>query len=95
MPCVRALLPNLTGLSVLDLGCGSGELCRFVFEQISNSFLIGKKVCTAAWCEDVSAKMIKLAREMTMSDQAYFCQVSHIAMYYWGYLTWLGYSDSR
>jgi ubiquinone/menaquinone biosynthesis C-methylase UbiE len=32
-PALRALLPDLDGLSVLDLGCGFGWFCRWAREQ--------------------------------------------------------------
>ena len=32
-PALRALLPNLSGLKVLDLGCGFGWFCRWARQQ--------------------------------------------------------------
>ena len=32
-PAVRALLPDLRGLSIVDLGCGFGWFCRWAHEQ--------------------------------------------------------------
>jgi SAM-dependent methyltransferase len=38
-PALRALLPDLDGLTVVDLGCGFGWFCRWVREQGSTSVL--------------------------------------------------------
>src|SRR5215831_17245371 len=38
-PALRALLPDLAGLRVLDLGCGFGWFCRWVREQGASSVL--------------------------------------------------------
>src|SRR6516165_11247457 len=32
-PALRSLLPNLSGLKVLDLGCGFGGFCRWARQQ--------------------------------------------------------------
>ena len=50
---VLALLPDVKGLSVLDLGCGAGELCR----RIS---AIGAKEVIGV---DISANMLELAQK--------------------------------
>jgi SAM-dependent methyltransferase len=58
-PALRALLPDLRGLRVVDLGCGFGWFCRFAREQ-GAAQVLGL---------DVSQKM--LARAMaTTSDAA-------------------------
>ena len=38
-PALRALLPELSGLRVLDLGCGFGWFCRFARQQGAASVL--------------------------------------------------------
>ena len=38
-PALRALLPDLDGLRVVDLGCGFGWFCRWVREQRAASIL--------------------------------------------------------
>ena len=38
-PALRALLPDLDGLTVVDLGCGFGWFCRWVREQGAASVL--------------------------------------------------------
>lgn len=54
-PAMRALLPDLNGRTVLDLGCGFGWFCRFARQQ------------GAAQVHgiDVSENMLARAREMT------------------------------
>ena len=54
-PALRALLPELKRLRVLDLGCGFGWFCRWAREQGSASVL----------GIDVSEKMLARAREAT------------------------------
>ncbi len=50
-PAILALLPEVQGMSVLDLGCGAGELCRRI------SALGAKNVIGV----DISSKMLELA----------------------------------
>ena len=52
---LKALLPELRGKSILDLGCGFGWHCRYAREQQAAS-VIGI---------DISEKMLQKAREMT------------------------------
>src|SRR5256885_16790693 len=54
-PALRALLPNLRGKNVLDLGCGFGWHCRYAREQQAR-WVVGV---------DISEKMIAQAREST------------------------------
>ena len=54
-PALRALLPDLRGLSVLDLGCGFGWFCRWAREQGAAAVL----------GIDVSEKMLTRASEAT------------------------------
>jgi SAM-dependent methyltransferase len=58
-PSLRALLPDLRGLRVVDLGCGFGWFCRFAREQ-GAAQVLGL---------DVSERMLGRARAMT-SDPA-------------------------
>jgi SAM-dependent methyltransferase len=58
-PALRALLPDLKGKRVLDLGCGFGWFCRFARAE-------GAKEVLGL---DVSEKMLTRARE-TMPDPA-------------------------
>lgn len=54
-PALRALLPDLDGRRVLDLGCGFGWFCRFAREQGATSVL----------GVDVSERMLARARAET------------------------------
>jgi SAM-dependent methyltransferase len=58
-PSLRALLPDLFGSSVIDLGCGFGWFCRWAREN-GASRVVGL---------DVSARMLERARAMT-DDEA-------------------------
>src|SRR5579864_6601901 len=58
-PALRAMLPELRGIRVLDLGCGYGWFCRWSREQGAAQVL----------GIDVSAKMLARARADT-SDAA-------------------------
>ncbi|HEY4343671.1 MAG TPA: class I SAM-dependent methyltransferase [Parvibaculum sp.] len=58
-PSLRALLPDVTGLDVVDLGCGFGWFCRWARERGADT----------VQGFDVSEKMLARAREMT-SDAA-------------------------
>lgn len=55
IPAIRALLPDLHGRAVLDLGCGFGDFARYARER-------GAATVTAL---DVSLKMIEAARALT------------------------------
>jgi SAM-dependent methyltransferase len=54
-PALRALLPDLRGLNVVDLGCGYGWFCRWAREQ-GAARILGL---------DVSEKMLARAKAMT------------------------------
>src|SRR5688572_19411950 len=54
-PALRALLPDLRGRSVLDLGCGFGWFCRWAREQ-GAARVVGV---------DVSEKMLERATATT------------------------------
>jgi SAM-dependent methyltransferase len=58
-PALRAMLPDLRGLGIVDLGCGFGWFCRWAREQ-GASHVLGL---------DVSEKMLERARAET-SDAA-------------------------
>jgi len=58
-PALRALLPELRGFRVVDLGCGFGWFCRWAREQGTASVL----------GVDLSEKMLTRARDSTI-DQA-------------------------
>lgn len=58
-PALKAMLPDVQGAKVIDLGCGYGWFCRHIREQGAEQ-VIGL---------DVSEKMLEKARSMT-SDPA-------------------------
>lgn len=57
-PALRAMLPDMTGRRVLDLGCGYGWFCRWA-RTAGASAVLGL---------DVSEKMLDRARAMTSDD---------------------------
>jgi Methylase involved in ubiquinone/menaquinone biosynthesis len=52
-PALRALLPDLEGLAVLELGCGMGQFARFCAEQGGARRVVGV---------EVSERMLEVAR---------------------------------
>ncbi len=65
-PAFRALLPNLHGKNVLDLGCGFGWHCRYARTQQAQS-VVGV---------DLSEKMIARARESTNDSAIEYRQLA-------------------
>ena len=65
-PAFRALLPELRGKNVLDLGCGFGWHCRYTREQHAR-WVVGV---------DISEKMIARARESTNDAAIEYRQVA-------------------
>src|SRR5579883_1927397 len=57
-PALRALLPNLGGLEILDLGCGYGWFCRWA-RQAGAARVLGM---------DVSERMLARAKAATGDD---------------------------
>ena len=57
-PVLRAMLPPMKGLRVVDLGCGYGWFCRWAQEQ-GAAHVLGL---------DLSEKMLARAREMSRDD---------------------------
>ena len=55
-----SLLPDLTGKSVIDLGCGYGENCR-EFARLGASTVVGV---------DISSKMLQVAEKENKCDNA-------------------------
>jgi ubiquinone/menaquinone biosynthesis C-methylase UbiE len=56
---LQAMLPPVTGLRVVDLGCGYGWFCRWALQQ-------GASQITGF---DISRRMLAQAREMTRGDE--------------------------
>jgi SAM-dependent methyltransferase len=65
-PAFRALLPDLEGKRVLDLGCGYGWHCQFARAQ-------GARSVTGI---DLSEKMLERARALTPDNQVTYCQTA-------------------
>ena len=63
-PVLRAMLPDLHGLRVLDLGCGYGWFCRWAREHGAASVL----------GIDVSEKMLERARSSTTDEAISYLQ---------------------
>ena len=61
-PALKAMLPDLTGKSVVDLGCGYGWFCRAARE-------LGASEVTGV---DISEKMLARAAELTADPQIYY-----------------------
>src|SRR5438270_13629303 len=57
-PALRAMLPDLHGRTVLDLGCGFGWFCRWAREQ-GAAYVAGI---------DVSEEMLVMVRVVTQDD---------------------------
>ncbi|RTY05783.1 methyltransferase domain-containing protein [Enterobacter roggenkampii] len=61
-PALKAMLPDLTGKSVVDLGCGYGWFCRAARE-------LGASEVTGV---DISEKMLARAAELTADPQIHY-----------------------
>jgi SAM-dependent methyltransferase len=64
-PSLRALLPDLRGLKIVDLGCGFGWFCRWAREQGATKVL----------GLDVSEKMLARAEGMTSDAAITFARI--------------------
>jgi ubiquinone/menaquinone biosynthesis C-methylase UbiE len=67
---LKGLLGNVSGLDVLDLGCGDGHYCRQLLKAGANSVL----------GVDVSAEMIKLAEQTTRSRRASYAKANALSL---------------
>ena len=63
-PALRAMLPELRGLRVMDLGCGYGWFCRWAREQGA----------LQVHGLDVSARMLERARQLTPTHDIVYTQ---------------------
>ena len=61
-PALKSMLPDLTGKSVIDLGCGYGWFCRAARE-------LGASDITGV---DISEKMLARAAELTADPQIHY-----------------------
>lgn len=66
-PALKAMLPEMAGKRVLDLGCGYGWHCRYALEQGARE-VVGV---------DISQRMLEEARCRTTSER---CRYLHMAM---------------
>lgn len=66
LPALYSLLPQLEGLSILDLGCGFGDFARYARQHGAASVL----------AIDVSEKMLALAREKTSDEHIEYRQLA-------------------
>jgi len=87
-PALRSLLPQLEGLTLLDIGCGFGHFCRYARDQKAKT----------VFGLDISSRMIRQAKKMTAdryihyecvavedfrhSSQAFDLAVSSLAFHY-------------
>lgn len=87
-PAIRSLLPNLKGCHVADLGCGFGDLCRFLQEQGAESVLgidISEKMLEVAQANTNNPKIkyIHCAIEsLDIADNSIDLVVSSLALHY-------------
>ena len=65
-PAMFSLCPPAAGLSVLDLGCGSGETCR-AFAEMGAARVVGL---------DLSENMLADARRQTQAQNVSYVQMS-------------------
>lgn len=65
-PALRALMPDLSGKNVLDLGCGYGWHCRYARENGAH-LVVGV---------DLSEKMLERAAELTDDDAITYCKLA-------------------
>jgi SAM-dependent methyltransferase len=71
-PALRALLPDLRGLNVLDLGCGFGWFCRWARQQGA----------ARLWGIDVSERMLARSRATTQDPAITYIRadLEHLAL---------------
>jgi len=65
-PAIRSLLPNLSGLNVLDLGCGMGQFASYSADSGAN-WVVGV---------DISEKMLEYARAHHASDNIEYIKMA-------------------
>jgi 2-polyprenyl-3-methyl-5-hydroxy-6-metoxy-1,4-benzoquinol methylase len=65
-PSIRSLLPGLSGLDVLDLGCGMGQFAAYCTDSGANRVV----------CVDISEKMIEYARAHYTGENIEYIQMA-------------------
>lgn len=63
-PAIQAILPDLQGYNIVDLGCGYGWFCRAARQQGANQVL----------GLDISVKMLNKAQQMTVDSSIVYRQ---------------------
>lgn len=87
-PAVRALLPDLTGKQVVDLGCGFGWFCRWARENGAAKIVgydLSEKMLERARhdTEDEGIEYVKADLELLeLSDQTFDFAYSSLALHY-------------
>lgn len=88
MPALFSLLPDLTGMRVLDLGCGFGEHCK-EFVRLGAASVVGidisEKMLEIAKAENADEKITYLRLPMEDLDQLegeFNIVISSLAMHY-------------
>jgi SAM-dependent methyltransferase len=87
-PALRALLPALEGLSVLELGCGMGQFARYCAEQGADPVVgleISERMLEIARRENAAANITYFHEPMEtaiFSDDTFDLVVSSLAIHY-------------
>lgn len=63
IPTIKKMIPDLKGKTVLDLGCGTGEMCRY-FVSLGAKRVVGI---------DISQNMLNLAKQENCEKIEYRC----------------------
>ena len=87
-PALRALLPELRGRRVVDLGCGFGWFCRWAREQGATRVLgidVSEKMLARARADTTDAAITYLAADLEqveLSEAAFEVVYSSLALHY-------------
>lgn len=89
-PAMKKLLPDLKGLRVLDMGCGTGKLCRYAAAQGAQSVVgvdISRNMLAVAEAENSGFEGIIRYRQSALEDFAapsdsFDLAVSSLALHY-------------
>jgi SAM-dependent methyltransferase len=92
-PALRAMLPELRGLSVLDLGCGFGWFCRWAREQGAAQVVgidVSEKMLARARAETSDGAIVYVRADMEQLDltpKSFDLVYSSLALHYIGRLS--------
>ena len=87
-PALRALVPDLRGLRVVDLGCGFGWFCRWAREQGAAEVLgidVSEKMLAQAHADTTDAKITYLNADLErveLAEGAFDVAYSSLALHY-------------